>query len=86
MAAGEAAVRWLGGYLERVATWQVDRATPPRGDLWALPLRSRASSERRAAGVRIPGASSGDARYARCLSCGLVVSTVKKRKTKAAAR
>lgn len=68
MAAGEAAVRWLGGYLERVATWQVDRATPPRGDLWALPLRSRASSERRAAGVRI---SDG---------------TVKKRKTKAAAR
>lgn len=50
MAAGETAVRWLGGYLERVATWQVDRATPPRGDVWSLPLRSRASSEARAAG------------------------------------
>jgi hypothetical protein len=79
-------VQGSGAVGRRLVGVRLERAARA-GVVWVPPSRLRGASECAVGDApHRPGASSGDARYARCLSCGLVVSTVKKRKTKAAAR
>ncbi len=79
-------VQGSGAVGRRLVGVRLERAARA-GVVWVPPSRLRDAPECAVGDApHRPGASSGDARYARCLSCGLVVSTVKKRKTKAAAR